>query len=279
VPSGAHGSGAGGRFWRDLRISRGTDDLSGFVGVFGLRRRRATCSASTGPSGFGGGGQVIWFHRYFDFDEADGEHAGDGVVFGPRRGRRSRPEQRSLSGLSRDERLVRRERSFGSGRSGLRPPCFPKGTSVSMGSEWSRSNRAIDLRVAAQAGGVSGPPRTLGFAAERADVRWTEPSGAAPASSSTVRRSLRASADGRARLTFRTGFGPDGGLGDSCWNEGASALEGRRRSPGGSRRLRPTRATRRSRWVRVGTNARRGSAPEDGVRPRGRRKALKGAIP
>lgn len=52
-----------------------------------------------GPSGFGGGGQVIWFHRYFGFGEADGEHAGDGVVFGPRRGRRGRSEQRDPSGF------------------------------------------------------------------------------------------------------------------------------------------------------------------------------------
>jgi hypothetical protein len=81
-----------------LRTSRGTDDLSGFGGVFGLRRRRAICSVPKGPSGCGGGEQIIWFHRYFGFGEADGEHAGDGVVFGPRRGRRGRPEQRGLSG-------------------------------------------------------------------------------------------------------------------------------------------------------------------------------------
>jgi hypothetical protein len=82
-----------------------------------------------------------------------------------------------------------------------------------------------------------------------------------------------------ARLTHREGFGPHGGMDGSEPRERVSALEQRERSFGGLVEASANIGWRDGEMETIRDQRQEGIGAGNGVRPSGRRKALKGATP
>jgi hypothetical protein len=236
--SGAAGNGARGSERPGLRAWPGATDLAGF----GRRLRarvgsRSTCSVPAGPSGRKGKEQVVWSHRSFGFGGVGWEHAGRKRGLRASRAKGGVDWSDGVFGLRSEGRLVQWERSFGSGRTGLRPPCFLLGASAPSGERVESFEPRRGLRVAAQASGMSEPRGAFGLRSgagrDRTDGVFGHSDGRSPKWFAGV-FGLRRSAT--ARLPHRAGFGSNGGLGGSARREGVSALERRARPTGGSTR-------------------------------------------
>jgi hypothetical protein len=237
------GDGAGVWMRRALRSSARKDALLDAGEVFGLRQRRAACFASAESSGSKEGKRVVRVTAISVTEIRAGSTlaATEPSGFDGKGG--ANWSERAF-GFSSEGRLVRRQRSFGSGDAGLQPPVFQRGFGL-------EGRRAESLEPAGifgsrTASDMSGP---------------TGPSGFGRAGRCLVCRGpFWFSAERAARLPQRS-FG-SGGTG-ACPADGASAPDGGRSlDPKG---LSPRRRERRQldrKGLRLGARRRRPTGSE-----------------